>query len=80
MDFDVVTVSSLNRHAIATLADVGLPKVKAMAKALQRMSLKVEVDPRIELWRKEDGGELLEGADFVIGTLNYLHSGYSSDQ
>ncbi len=28
MDFDQVTLSSLNRHAVATLADVGLPKVR----------------------------------------------------
>lgn len=29
IDFDQVTLSSLNRHAVATLADVGLPKVSA---------------------------------------------------
>lgn len=30
VDFDQVTLSSLNRHAMATLSDVGTPKVEAM--------------------------------------------------
>lgn len=29
IDFDQVSLSSLNRHAVATWADVGLPKVKS---------------------------------------------------
>ena len=68
IDFDRVTMSSLNRHATATLSDVGTSKVYAMKSALMRMSLNVEVDAREELWRKEDGAHLLEGADWVIGT------------
>lgn len=27
----------------------------------------IEVDARVEIWRKEEGGVLLEGADWVIG-------------
>lgn len=60
-------MSSLNRHASAALSDVGTSKVQAMKTSLKRMSLKVEVDAREELWRKEDGGVLLEGVDWVIG-------------
>lgn len=30
IDFDQVSLSSLNRHAVATWADVGLPKVKSL--------------------------------------------------
>ncbi len=30
IDFDQVSLSSLNRHAVATLDDVGIPKVTAM--------------------------------------------------
>lgn len=30
VDFDVVTVSSLNRHAVATRKDIGKPKVEVM--------------------------------------------------
>lgn len=67
VDFDYVTLSSLNRHATAVLADVGTPKVRCIERTLKQISTRVEVDGRIELWRKEDGGRLLEGADWVIG-------------
>lgn len=67
MDFDYVTLSSLNRHAAAGLADVGTPKVKCLEKALRKFSRWIEIDPRVELWKKEDGGSLLEGVDWVVG-------------
>jgi tRNA threonylcarbamoyladenosine dehydratase len=68
IDFDYVTLSSLNRHATATLTDVGTPKVKCIEKTLKEVSRWVQVDCRIELWRMdEDGKRLLEGADWVIG-------------
>ena len=67
MDFDYVTLSSLNRHAAAGLADVGTPKVKCLESALRKFSRWIEIDARIELWKKEDGGVLLEGVDWVVG-------------
>lgn len=67
VDFDYVTLSSLNRHATAVLADVGTPKVGCIERTLKQISRCVEVDSRLEVWRKEDGGRLLEGADWVIG-------------
>jgi tRNA A37 threonylcarbamoyladenosine dehydratase len=67
VDFDYVTLSSLNRHAAAGLADVGTPKVKCLETALRKFSRWIEIDPRIELWKKEDGGALLEGVDWVVG-------------
>jgi tRNA threonylcarbamoyladenosine dehydratase len=67
VDFDNVTLSSLNRHAAAGLADVGTPKVKCLENALRRFSRWIEIDPRRELWKKENGGALLEGVDWVIG-------------
>lgn len=81
VDFDRVTMSSLNRHATATLSDVGTSKVHAMAGALKRMSLKVEVDAREELWKKEDGARLLDGMDWVIGKFKRCHptSKYTND-
>lgn len=73
IDFDYVTLSSLNRHATASLSDVGTPKVACVAQALKRMAKFVEVDARIELWRADEtGAGLLEGADWVIG-LSFLH-------
>jgi tRNA threonylcarbamoyladenosine dehydratase len=68
IDFDYVTLSSLNRHATAGFADVGTPKVHCIARTLREIARFVEVDARIALWRVEDGGaQLLEGADWVIG-------------
>ena len=70
VDFDYVTLSSLNRHATALLTDVGTPKVTCIEKTLKRIAKWVQVDSRTELWRKDDGGRLLEGADWVIGMFD----------
>ena len=67
VDFDYVTLSSLNRHATAVLTDVGTPKVTCIEKTLKQIAKWVQVDSRIEIWRKDEGGRLLEGADWVIG-------------
>lgn len=70
IDFDYVTLSSLNRHATAALADVGTPKVQCVARTLRAIAPFVGVDPRVELWRGDAGGaELLQGADWVVGTF-----------
>lgn len=68
IDFDQVTLSSLNRHATAGLVDVGIQKVKCIEKALKQMCRWVEVETVNELWTKEAGGSMLEGADWVIGS------------
>lgn len=72
IDFDYVTLSSLNRHATAALADVGTPKAQCIARALRAIAPFVQVDPRVELWRGDAGGaELLRGADWVVGALHF---------
>ncbi|EDR10387.1 uncharacterized protein LACBIDRAFT_152374, partial [Laccaria bicolor S238N-H82] len=70
VDFDYVTLSSLNRHATAGLDDVGTPKVKCIEKTLLSICKWAQVDSRIEVWRKEEGGALLEDADWVIGMFS----------
>jgi molybdopterin/thiamine biosynthesis adenylyltransferase len=72
VDFDYVTLSSLNRHATAHLADVGTPKVLCVARTLQQIARFVDVEPRIELWRAGGGDRLLEGADWVVGARVHL--------
>jgi tRNA A37 threonylcarbamoyladenosine dehydratase len=67
VDFDYVTLSSLNRHATAVLKDVGTPKVICVERVLKEIAKWVEVDSRVEVWRKEDGGKYFEGAHWVIG-------------
>ncbi|KAH9995906.1 hypothetical protein BJV74DRAFT_945123, partial [Russula compacta] len=73
IDFDYVTLSSLNRHATAALADVGTPKVQSVAHAVRAFAPFVQVDPRIELWRGDAGGaELLQGADWVVDAIDNI--------
>ncbi|KAH9848520.1 hypothetical protein C2E23DRAFT_843286 [Lenzites betulinus] len=72
VDFDQVTLSSLNRHATAGLSDVGTPKVKCIERALKEITRVVEIDARIDIWRKESGGDLLEGADWVIDAIDNI--------
>jgi len=67
VDFDYVTLSSLNRHATANLSDVGTPKVKCVERVLRRVAKWANIDACVDIWRKEDGGELLEGYDWVVG-------------
>ncbi|ELU42354.1 ubiquitin-protein ligase molybdopterin-converting factor [Rhizoctonia solani AG-1 IA] len=57
VDFDMVTLSSLNRHAVATLADVGVPKVTACKRFFERVAPWAKVDARVELWKEGSGGE-----------------------
>jgi tRNA threonylcarbamoyladenosine dehydratase len=50
IDFDYVTLSSLNRHATVVLADVGTPKVQCVPRALQAIAPFVQVNnPRVQL-------------------------------
>lgn len=65
----MVTLSSLNRHAVAELADVGTPKVLACKKFFERVAPWAEIDARQEVWHPGKQGEsLLEGdVDWVIG-------------
>ncbi|KAH9928008.1 ubiquitin-protein ligase molybdopterin-converting factor [Epithele typhae] len=70
VDFDMVTLSSLNRHATAVLEDVGTSKVRCVERTLKQISRVVEVDARVELWRTETGGDLLAGADWVVDGID----------
>ncbi|PCH36872.1 hypothetical protein WOLCODRAFT_140616 [Wolfiporia cocos MD-104 SS10] len=72
VDFDYVTLSSLNRHATAVLADVGTPKVKCIERTLKQISRWVEIDARVDIWRKEQGSDLLQGADWVIDAIDNI--------
>ncbi|KAK9446911.1 uncharacterized protein V1518DRAFT_377765 [Limtongia smithiae] len=66
IDFDQVTLSSLNRHASATLEDVGIPKVESLRRFLEKVAPWVEVETHIELWRKESAAEMLRGTPTIV--------------
>jgi tRNA A37 threonylcarbamoyladenosine dehydratase len=71
IDFDQVTLSSLNRHATATLADVGTPKVNSIAKYLRQVAPWAQIEPIIALWTQERG-DLLENATYVLDCIDNI--------
>lgn len=82
VDFDQVTLSSLNRHAVATLADVGTPKVDCVRRRLQAVVPWLEWQCYNEVW-KEDGAEKLLAAwnatnprkpDYVVDAIDNIGS------
>lgn len=82
IDFDQVTLSSLNRHAVATLADVGTSKVKCMRKRLEAVVPWVKWECFNEVWREEQADRLLgawEGGkgrkvDYVVDAIDNIDS------
>ena len=50
IDFDQVTLSSLNRHAVATRADVGIPKSTCLARHFARIFPEADIDARNEMY------------------------------
>jgi tRNA threonylcarbamoyladenosine dehydratase len=78
VDFDQVTLSSLNRHAVATLADVGLPKVQCLQRRLVAVAPWVKFDLRIEKFDKGSADSLLgpwTGVHGVDGVVNHASEG-----
>lgn len=79
IDFDQVTLSSLNRHAVATLADVGTPKVVCLRKRLQQIAPWIQFDCRNQLFGKSVADVQLEPwegqvPDFVIDAIDNIDS------
>lgn len=68
VDFDQVTLSSLNRHALATLADVGTPKVHCVRRRLEQICPWARIDACNELFRNESAEKLLSSWDFELKT------------
>lgn len=62
IDFDQVSLSSLNRHACATLPDVGRPKVVVCKEAFAEIAPWADVDARVEIFRGEEASRLLGNA------------------
>ncbi|KAL7800112.1 hypothetical protein V8C37DRAFT_364154 [Trichoderma ceciliae] len=78
IDFDQVTLSSLNRHAVATLADVGTPKVQCLHRRLIAIAPWVKFDLKQEKFDEtvaeamlapwEDGRK----PDFIIDAIDNI--------
>ncbi|KAI9815620.1 MAG: hypothetical protein M1826_001988 [Phylliscum demangeonii] len=79
IDFDQVTLSSLNRHAVANLADVGTPKVQCLRKHLEQVTPWVQFDCRNELFLRDAADRLLgpwqaQPPDYILDAIDNIDS------
>ena len=79
IDFDQVTLSSLNRHAVATLADVGTPKVHCIRRRLEQVTPWTHFDCRNELFSESNASVQLaplngQAPTFVIDAIDNIDS------
>lgn len=63
VDFDRVSLSSLNRHAVATRCDVGIPKVVACAAHFKDIAPDASIDARDEMFTASSASDLLCGSE-----------------
>jgi len=61
IDFDQVTLSSLNRHALASMADVGSSKAEVLRRRLLEVVPWCRVEAVCRMFREEDAEMLLLG-------------------
>jgi tRNA A37 threonylcarbamoyladenosine dehydratase len=73
IDFDQVTLSSLNRHAVANRAHVGIPKVTAMKQNLLEISPDATIEDIVDIFTAESAERLLDGKpDFVLDCIDNI--------
>lgn len=75
VDFDQVSLSSLNRHSCAILNDVGTPKVECLRKHMREIAPWCEIDPINELWTLQNGERLTLGngtPDFIVDCIDNI--------
>ena len=70
-DFDVVTISSLNRHSVAVRKDVGKPKVEVMRDHILEFNPSVNITTQQVLVSKENLPLLIDSScDFVVDCID----------
>ncbi|RKP03607.1 hypothetical protein CXG81DRAFT_4483, partial [Caulochytrium protostelioides] len=75
IDFDQVTLSSLNRHAVATHADVGTSKVRCLQYHLAQICPQVQVEAVALLFSAKTAESLLAGApNMVLDCIDNLNT------
>ena len=71
IDFDVVTVSSLNRHSVATRKDIGKAKVEVMRDHILEFNPTASIEVHNVLLSKENIDSLLkEDCDFIVDCID----------
>ncbi|XP_052197432.1 tRNA threonylcarbamoyladenosine dehydratase isoform X1 [Diospyros lotus] len=73
VDFDQVSLSSLNRHAVATREDVGIPKAICLKKHFSSIFPECHVDVKVMLYDASSEEEILSGhPDFVLDCIDNI--------
>ncbi|WZY88662.1 tRNA threonylcarbamoyladenosine dehydratase-like [Brassica napus] len=73
VDFDQVSLSSLNRHAVATRADVGIPKAVCLKKHFSSIFPECHVEAKVRLYDSSSEEEILSGnPDFVLDCIDNI--------
>ncbi|WYZ39404.1 hypothetical protein EsH8_III_001318 [Colletotrichum jinshuiense] len=79
IDFDQVTLSSLNRHAVATLADVGIPKVQCLYRRLIAIAPWAKYELKNQKFEKDVAEQLLapwtengQKPDYVVDAIDNI--------
>lgn len=73
IDFDQVSLSSLNRHACATLEDVGRPKVVCCAEKFAQIAPWAKLEAWVELFRGDEAERLLGGnPTYVVDAIDNI--------
>ncbi|MEW5301438.1 MAG: hypothetical protein WDW36_004298 [Sanguina aurantia] len=73
IDFDQVTLSSLNRHALATRADVGTSKAACLASHFRDIMPEARVEACVKMYTAEAEEELLSGEpDWVLDAIDNI--------
>ncbi|KAF0275788.1 hypothetical protein FOG50_03331 [Hanseniaspora uvarum] len=79
IDFDQVSLSSLNRHSCATLKDVGKPKVQVLKDHMLEIAPWCEIELANELWTLPDAQRLLtfengDKPDWVVDCIDNIET------
>ncbi|KAJ9564607.1 hypothetical protein OSB04_000573 [Centaurea solstitialis] len=73
VDFDQVSLSSLNRHAVATRIDVGTPKALCLKKHFSSIYPECHIDAKVLLYDASSEEEILSGdPDFVLDCIDNI--------
>ncbi|GAB4831593.1 hypothetical protein Ancab_005605 [Ancistrocladus abbreviatus] len=73
VDFDQVSLSSLNRHAVATREDVGVPKALCLKRHFSSIFPECQIDAQVMLYDASTEEEILSGnPDFVLDCIDNI--------
>ncbi|XP_057826336.1 tRNA threonylcarbamoyladenosine dehydratase isoform X4 [Cryptomeria japonica] len=73
VDFDQVSLSSLNRHAVATRDDVGTSKALCLKTHFQSIFPESQIDARVQLYDASSEEDILGGQpDFILDCIDNI--------